>query len=260
MRITDPSKGSLLDNLLLEVTTDLNGTQAPASVATVYSILSGRGSHTAGPGAGYWGVTGAPSIQLDTTRGRRLIELLSSAARIVIHAGNGYGASLGQRYTGTGDPDYSLVRPPRRYTWAIPVHAPVRGVVAVECGLGISNGLLTTLGLDPGIFLVSDPAINGGRWTTRYRLTVGGAITTADDSGVALDTSFHVLGFRYTEGAEPTLEALVDGVTVTTLTGQAAIPAANATNAYRLGLGMPVAAAGTTIRADDAVFRVETLT
>jgi hypothetical protein len=259
MHITDPSKGSLLDNLLLELTTDLNGTQAPTTVATVYSITAGRGVLTAGPGTNYWSVVGAPSIQLDATRGRRLIELLISAARIVIHAGNGYGASLGMRFAGAGDPNYSLIRPPRRFTWAIPVHAPVRGVVPVECGLCISNGLLTTLGLDSGIFLVSDPAINGGRWTCRYRLTVGGAITTAADSGVALDTSFHVLGFRYTEGAQPTLEALVDGVTVTMLTGQAAIPAAALTNAYRLGLGMPVAAAGTTVRADDTVYRVETL-
>lgn len=258
MRITDPSKGSLLDNLLLEVTTDLNGTQAPTSVAAVYAILSGRGALSAGPGAGFWSiVAGSESVVLDATRGRRLIEIPSSAARTAIYAA-WYGASLGMRFTGTGDPDYSLIRPPRRFTWAIPVQATVRGAVQVDCGLCTTNGLLNALGTYPGFFLCSDPAINGGRWTCRYRKTGGGAITTADDSGVDLDSNFHVLGFRYTEGASPTLEALVDGVTVTTLTGQAAMPETVIDQAYRLGLGMP-AVAGTTIRADDALYRVETL-
>lgn len=258
MRITDPSRGSLLDTLLLESTTDLNGTQAPAAANSVALINAGRGAVSNGSTTA-WNVVGAAPVVLDATRGRRLIELVSGASRNVIHMPSGFGASLGMRFAGTGDPNYELVRPPRRFTWAIPVQATVRGAApTVDCGLCPSNGLLTTLGTDPGAFWASDPAINGGRWTARYRLTGGGGIATAVDSGVQLDATFHVLGFRYTEGALPKLEWLLDGVTLFTLSGQAALPVAQLTNAYRLGLGVAIGA-GSTIRADDAVFRVETL-
>lgn len=258
MRVTDPSRGALLDNLLLESTTDMNGTQAPSSANTVQLINSGRGLVSNGSTTA-WNVVGAAPVVLDATRGRRLIELVSGASRNVIHAPSSLGASLGMRFAGTGDPNYALIRPPRRYTWAIPVQATVRGAApTIDCGLCPTNGLLTTLGTDPGVFWASDPAINAGRWTARYRLTGGGGITTAVDSGVLLDATFHVLGFRYTEGAVPKVEFLLDGVALFTLSGQAALPAAQLTNAYRLGLGQAIGA-GSTVRADDAVFRVETL-
>lgn len=257
MRIIDPSRGSLLDTLLFEATTDLNGTQAPTNLAGIYSLLTGRGALTGGPAANFWGAAGAPAVVYDAARGRRLIEIVSNAgARQVIHGG--WGASFGVDFAAVGDPQWALLRPMRRYTWLLPVAAPVRGGVIVNCGTGATNGLLDTLGTDPFFGWSSDPAINGGRWTVRYRRTAGGGVTTADDSGVALDATWHILGVRYTEGARPTLEAMIDGRTVTKLVGRAALPDTIANNAYRLGLGMP-AGAGTTVRCDDAVYRIETV-
>lgn len=201
------------------------------------------------------------------------IEVLASGYRVISFNSNGAGRAtlecvgpdigafpLG-RDLAAGAPDIRSSRPLFRYSTFVPIRAPVRGVVDVEFGLVLGNGLLTLLGNDAGAILSSRVGVNGGAWTPRVRLANAGAITDGPSSAVVLDATWHTLGFRYTEGLVPVLQWLIDGREVYRRQGAGALPVSppgpfNPTSSYRLFVGMATGA-GTILQLADIRHQVE---
>lgn len=109
--------------------------------------------------------------------------------------------------------------------WEYLVETPVRITVQDQQFQLLIGGSNSGVGFGGttvyGIAWSSSPALNGGAWTLKYRLQSGaGSIIVQPSSGVP-PTSWHRLGFRYTQGAIPKIEALIDGVPRFTLQGDA---------------------------------------
>jgi hypothetical protein len=237
---------------------DLQGQGTAGSIAAIGTLESGYAT-LGGAGTVMLNNTGAgTAIVRDAPTGARLFQLVSSGAtRVVMSANSGYGCStIGYQFAGAGAPSLASLRPLRRYTWRVSLRATVRGAAVAECGAVQSNGLLTLLGSDTGIVWSSDPAVNGGNWTPRYRLVAAGAVTTGADSGIPFDATFRELAVRFTEGASPLLELLIDEEPLFSLSGLANMPASSASNAHGLGYGWSQVA-GSTMQAAAARFTVE---
>jgi hypothetical protein len=217
---------------------DLQGQSTVSSLAAIATLEQGyadlRGAAT---GSMLVNSTGG-AVVLDATTGARVIRLTSAASRAVMSSAAGYGCStFGYKFAGAGAPSLASLRPLRRYTWRVSVRATTRGTAVFECGAVQSNGLLTFLGTDSGAVWSSDPATNGGRFTPRYRLAAAGAVSDGTDSGIDFDSTFRELAIRFTEGATPLLEWLIDDEPLFSLSGLANMPASSASNQHGLAYG-----------------------
>lgn len=172
---------------------------------------------------------GAVVLAYDATAGRSLISTVSLAGtqhgRAPTAASTtGVKIPLGQRFGGAaGVLPIPFYRPLRRYTLRVPVRitALAGGAAFVGCSDGAA-GELAGLPFSCAYGWVADPTLNGGRWTARFRQVAGGAITTVGDSGILSGAvTWREVGLRYTEGATPTVEWLMDGVPVFQVAGDA---------------------------------------
>lgn len=203
-------------------------------------------------------VGGGLSVVFDAASGMRVSQIVSAggsragalmAAEFSIPCGNALGANNSPQ----------VVRPFRRYTVEANINVAVRGTAVLEFGLVYSNGFLDFLGTDKAYVLVSDPALNAGAWTPRVRLTGGGAITTDASSGqTVVAGTWTRYGIRYTEGPSPLLELTINGATVGSRQGLAAIPAMDASQASSFGYGVS-AVLGTTIQRGPLRYLIEEL-
>lgn len=114
-----------------------------------------------------------------------------------------------------------------------------------------------------GYQVISDPAINAGRWTVQVRLVAGGAITTLVDTGIdpAVQPFAH-LKIRYEHTTNPRLSCLVNGVEYGVLQGLANLPQQTTNTKQDLGLvqGLSVGgAAGQVDRMKQGRFRIQEL-
>lgn len=171
-------------------------------------------------------ITTAPALAYDALMGRTLVRFTSAAGVIgrtcIYNVDGGIRIPAQVLYGAATAIPLPFLRPRRRYSLLMP--ARVTALAGGNAFLGISDGGAGVGGNMPFSSCagwVADSTINAGRWTARHRQASGGAITTDLDSGVATLSSWHELGIRYTEGAVPTLEWLMDTVPVFTLSGDA---------------------------------------
>lgn len=90
-----------------------------------------------------------------------------------------------------------------------------------------ANGTLT------GYDVVSDAALNAGRWTLRSRLANGGALTVDLDTGLDPLLAPLLFEFIYTESLAPTLEVKIGGISQKIYAGQAQMVSAAAPGASK---------------------------
>lgn len=161
------------------------------------------------------------------TAGRQILQGASGAAVItrVNSAGDAAAVPITQLFN-TADSLSSRIlmnRRFRRYTLTVPVRRTVAGTARLEFGLVTSANMVTFAGTPPGVIWSSDPAVNGGRFLPRYRQVGGAGVSDGNDSGFTPD-AWHTLGIRYTEGAAPTLEWMIDENILRTVSGDANMP------------------------------------
>jgi hypothetical protein len=190
----------------------------------------------------------APLQAFDTTTGRNLITTISGAARNgqIGATGTCPRVPMAQVFEGANAIPIPFLRPLRRYTMEGPMRISVAGTAVLEAGFASTNGLLTLLGTELAYVWTSDPAVSGGAWRARYRRISAGGIVNQFQSAVS-PANWHKLGWRYTEGATPSFEWLIDGVPVAIVTGAANLPVLAATATPMLpafAVGTP---AGTTM-------------
>lgn len=151
---------------------------------------------------------------------------------------------------------------PREYTFEIPIRITTPGV---EVQIGIAPNGVAGVGFGGsntvGIVWSSDPAVNGGALRVRRRMVRAGAITNEADTGVLLN-AWQRLGVRYTEGATPKIEMLINGVPRFTLSGDAQMPTVDVPGGVS-ELGPVVltssAAAGTIVQTGPAIYQIRQL-
>ena len=235
------------------------------------------GATTAGPGAtaesrGFAGTAsliqpvrllenlfGPPTIAQEAASGRVLITYTSAASRVISVGGTGNGAvkvPAGQRFRDANSIPITMLRPLRRYTLTCPVRCSAAGTAIAEFGLATTSGGMTFLGTDPAFVLSSN---GGANWQARYRRTAGGAIVNGVISSIAPTSGWALLGIRYTEGLDPTIEWLLNGAPFDRITGDAFMPVYTsvAQQLYPFfGVGTP---AGSTYLRSMARFVVEEL-
>lgn len=159
--------------------------------------------------------------------GRTILQIVSGgviAARIG-NGGENACAPLSQQFNGAnalGTP-ILLNRPFRQYKITLPLRNTVAGTAVLEFGFVTGSGMITLSGTPPGAVWSSNPAVSGGQWLPRYRQVAGGVITDGAGTGVS-PTAWHTLGLRYTEGAVPAIDWLLDDVLLRTVSGDAAMP------------------------------------
>ncbi len=262
MPLQIPGQSSSYANRPIDIAESLNGTFAASSWAAI--INEQRGYATV-PAAmlttKFFSATGtAPVTAFNATSKFLLNSWVSSAARAALISSSQFSIPTGRKLTGvpTTGPTLTDTRPLRRYTVSLPLHASVRGTAIVEFGMAATNGVLTNLGTTQAAVWSSDTARNAGRWEPRLRTVSGGAIVNGPDSGILLDTTFHTLGLRFTEGATPLLEWLIDGVPKHSVQGDANMPESDLTHNMFAAAGLS-AVAGTTVEMDGCRFIVEEL-
>lgn len=199
---------------------------------------------------------GVSSVVRDAASGTRMFSITSGVGQRTtrVHTGNLVIPSGQQQGIGTVVPTW---RRSRRYTAGIICRWPVRGATILEVGLFQNNGGLTLLGTSPAFVLSSDPGVNAGQWTPRFRTVDAGAITTLSSTGLSPNIATHQrYEVRYTEGPSPLLELLIDGQVVGSL-GLTTMPQAPATQtSFHFGVGCS-AAAGTTLEYVATTYKVE---
>jgi len=200
---------------------------------------------------------GVAGVVKDAGSGLRVLQVTSGAGQRTtrVHA-TPFSVPIGaQAGLGAVIPAW---RANRRYTSGALCRWPVRGATIIEIGCVVSNGMLTLLGTGPGFILSSDPGVNGGLWTPRVRLVDAGVVTTFASTGLAVPTAVEQkFEVRYTEGAVPLLELLINGVTVANASGLANVPTSLASApSFNFGVGCS-AAAGTTLEYSAMTYKVE---
>jgi hypothetical protein len=175
--------------------------------------------------------------------------------------GNGFfGVPLFQRFAlAESIPVSVLPRPFRRFRVDYLVQGLVGPNAAADAACGIAgnnaSGLITGGAADPFVAWVSRNALNGGRWTPRWRLTFGGAFVDGPDSGSAFIQApqrWTQLSVQYDEGLIPRIRWLLDNREVHQLAGDANMPAATI---YFLAKAMGNNAGGTSIKYATSRFR-----
>lgn len=169
-------------------------------------------------------VNGIPVIAQEAASGRILITYNSGAARVTSNGGTGNGAvriPAGQRFRDANSIPITMLRPLRRYTLTLPVRCSAAGTATAEFGLSTDNGGLTFLGTNPA-FVWSCAA--GANWQARYRRVAAGAIVNGVTSGISPVSGWALLGIRYTEAIDPTIEWLINGATIGRISGDALMP------------------------------------
>lgn len=201
-------------------------------------------------------ISGVITVVADAASGRILLRYVSAAARVVrVGGATSFKFPMAQRFNDANSVPETMLRPFRRYTYAVPVRITVAGAPAVEIGVATSNGGLTFLGNDPAFVFSSS---GGANWLPRSRRVTAGGITDGPISSAAV-AAWHLLGIRYTEGLTPRIEWMIDGATVHFIQGDAQMPVyASATNLLYpfQGVNSP---AGTTFEVSMARLTVEEL-
>jgi hypothetical protein len=205
-------------------------------------------------------VGAAVSQQTDATTQMQVWRFVSAAAFQASRI-NGSGPGSGNAFLCTlGKYGNAALfnRPLRRYRYDIPSRAPVRGAAVLEIALAQSTALfLIGGGVLPAAAWVSDPAINAGAWTPRYRRVNAGPITDGPTSGILPNVAtFDTLGFRYTEGAIPTLEWMIGDTPHFSLSGGVAVGINHTGSHFGFGYGVG-AVVGTTFEVLGTRVRVE---
>lgn len=116
-----------------------------------------------------------------------------------------------------------------------------------------------------GYELVSISTLNGGRWTSRWRLAAAGAIVTGADSGVDPAGVQTHIELRYDHTTNPRLSFLINGVEDpgSVLVGAANIPSGNNGNLQVTGVVQGLTVGGGVGQIDlqrQTRFRIEQLT
>ena len=204
-------------------------------------------------------LNGPPTIAQEAASGRVLLTYTSGAARVTSIGGTGNGAvkvPAGQRFRDANSIPITMLRPLRRYTLTCPVRCSAAGTAIAEFGLATTNGGLSFLGLDPAFVLASTA---GANWQARYRRTAGGATVNGVTSSIAPTSGWALLGIRYTEGRDPSIEWLLNGAPFDRITGDAFMPVYTSVGQQLypfFGVGTP---AGSTYLRSMARFVVEEL-
>ena len=169
-------------------------------------------------------VSGVLALNWYANPGLWLLDYVSAAARVVRH-GTNIQMPMGTRFSDAESLPIAYMRPLRRYTLSIPVRSAVAGTAAIEVGMATTNGGLTFLGTTQAFVWSSDPARSAGAWEPRYRRTNAGAIVNGTVSPIIpTATRWDLLGLRYTEGATPKIEWLINNVPRYEISGDALMP------------------------------------
>lgn len=202
-------------------------------------------------------VSGVLAMVWYNAPGRWLIDYVSAAGRVV-RIGGTLQMPAGTRFADAESLPIPYMRPLRRYTLSVPVRSAVAGTSAVEVGIATTNGGLTMLGTTQAFVWSSDPARSAGAWEPRYRRTNAGAIVNGTvTTTIPIATRFDLLGIRYTEGAIPKIEWLLNGVPVYEISGDALMPVISAIGSPLVpfcGINGPI---GRTLSAAPARYVVE---
>jgi len=101
-------------------------------------------------------------------------------------------------------------------------------ILDVPCGLVLGWSAASPLqnvsiGGLVGFEVSSRASVNGGRWTV-YRRLVDAGVAESFDTGVAVDTIPHRLGFRYDHAIGPAFQVLYDGKPIFAFVGLPELP------------------------------------
>lgn len=193
--------------------------------------------------------------------GRRIVQGDSDGASVRFRRGGSCAVPLAQRFTGADALNGILLnRPLRQYLFQAPIRMTLQAAAGrFEMCLCAGDGGVTASGNLTGPVWVADQAINGWRWTPRFRQVNAGAITTGTDSAAVSLNVWHLLGIRYTEGTEPRIEWLLDDRVIFALSGDASMPTYDGVGTNYPGY-LPAYVmsqnAGNRIQAGDALYRV----
>lgn len=163
-----------------------------------------------------------------------------------------------QLFTGAGVLPIPLMRPLRRYTFLLP--ARISALAGGAACIGTTDGGLGEGNNAPTLFQGWRAWLgeNGGRWTAIFRRTALGALTIVGDSGILGNAVDWVqLGMRYTEGPNPTLEWLVDGVPRFAVSGTAWQPQPTSESVVPVPTAQVLTLAGTVMETTAGRFIVE---
>jgi len=178
------------------------------------------------------------------------------------NANGNYGVPLFQRFSLSQSPPVAfLPHPFRSYRVDYLAYGIVGPNAAADCACGIAGNtagsMVTGAGTDPYVAWVSRNALNGGRWTPRFRLLFAGAVVDGPDSGVPfipVPTRLNLLSIVYEEGLIPRIRWLIDNREVHQIAGDANMPAMTI---YNLAKAMGANAGGTSVKYAETRFRVE---
>lgn len=150
-----------------------------------------------------------------------------------------------------------VARALRRYDLSVFLRWPLRGTAVLTVGLALTEDAAIFAGGGPAFMLSSDPAVNAGEWTPRVKQVDGAGINTGASTQLSPNTvNFAKFGARYTEGASPLLELLINDVSVSSLQGYGVVPETNAVQSFGLAWGATLVA-GTTVNWRDYRFICE---
>lgn len=265
MKIVGAATPNQVAQTLLDITESYDGYINTALVTTTQTCDS-RGRITPGAGTApvpciFSSVVGAGlSLVMDAVIGNILVQYVSAAGSRQIRYGNqasGVKVPATVKFSDPASIPIPLIRPLRRYTLLVPVRKTVVGTAVVEVGLSSTNQGLQA-GAEVAYAWSSDPAVNGGAWLPRFRQVAVGGITNGPSSGVVQGAAWHQLGMRYTEGAVPKIEWLLDGVPRHFVEGDANMPTIlGTTQPFAPFVGVATLVAGTTLQQAAARFIVE---
>jgi len=214
-------------DLDFRVTEDFSGTGvwAGANVTPSQQISGGRHSPEISIFGGTSGGTLAGGAQV---AGRRILQG-SSAAGVVFRRGStsaAFAFPLSQDFAApNGYSGLALGRRFRSYLYQVASRITVQAAGGIwEVSLAESDVGIAISGTRPGPAWVCRQAVSGGRWIAQYRPLNGGAIQTLGDSGVSPLNNWAVPAIKYTEGANPRIEWLMNGVPLFSVGGFVNMP------------------------------------
>lgn len=208
--------------VILDLTEELDGIGNSTAVQTVATINRGNGQHLIPTATAILStVINAPVAAFDATIGRTVRQLPSGVSANGLLSST-YRPRISPLYQASGAPGLEVLPPPLTQTFSIPARRTVAGTAKFQAGFVVSSGMLGLVGTSAGAVWESDPAVFGGNFYPRYRLTNGGAIVDGADSGIAPGALvWTLLGLRMVEGRTPRLEWLINGDPVFSLEGDA---------------------------------------
>ena len=201
------------------------------------------------------GVVG--SIGYSATAGRN-IQTWPSAAGATAQSGQGVALwhfPFYQKFSLPGSIPISFIPAIWKYQVDFLVRIALAGGTEVDVAVGYDTPAVVA-GNNPFAAWSHRPAVNGGRWTPRFRIVTAGVITDGPDSGL-LSGNWHKLGLAYTMGSIPRLSWLGDDKVVFELIGDAAQLGPLGSGAFKVFPSKNVGAGvGTTVEFQESRFRV----